>query len=461
MKKRRNNKPIKKILAKQSLYDRIKRVIQLGIQLNDKYGIILSTWIPVIMLIVTFVIGILGIVAVKKIDNSIILFCISYVIVFYLRNSFISLLNYTRYVMSFKVIIIVIQLFLCFTVLPTIITILTNISKDLNDKVLLIIPMGNYMAFNYLKNITLSYNSYSGFTRKTFKISITSISLCIIMQLCIVLGLLFGFSSINYICLKLSISKMALFIFLIFNLIGNILIVLLTFLKLNSIKNWNEIIIGKELYRYKHIKGKAKQIYKQGIGGIFFPIFKYYRYDEFKNFNIRLEWQLLADRLYKYSEPNSIDMMISNEFESNPLFRMYYATLTWEMSFRNIFKESYFLFGFLFIKRGITLLYKKNPIDSTILIAWGTFLIWGAIFGYVISLQTDGKFKVLNIFIIAAISLYNISNIIQYLNIYIKILPFDLAVFGYFYLSYRLMKKKVKKQYKYRYFDTHKLIIAN
>ncbi|GCD13006.1 hypothetical protein [Clostridium tagluense] len=268
--------------------------------------------------------------------------------------------------------------------------------------------------------------------------------------------IIFSNSSLWYfIYFNFNVDKLSILVFTSLNLTGNIIILILTILKIEKIKNWREVIINSTLYRYKHVKGEVEQIFKEGFGGIFYPIPKYAKYGQINNMNFSMKWMKLSRDLYKESEPDEIEMMINNEFTSNPLLRMHYVTLYWEERRGSIFRQGYLAVGYLLSEKGRYILYDTgNPIDSYILMALGTFLIWTSIFGYFTFLLKPRKFRKLKMFFIIVITLYNILNILIYFDIYRTVLPFDIFIFTYFYLSYRYTRGKVKKNYHYKYFNT-------
>ncbi|MBZ9689336.1 hypothetical protein G9F72_023860 [Clostridium estertheticum] len=454
-KKKKRKRKVKHNVV-QTTNGSIRNVIQYLTKIYDKYGILVA-WFPVIMLILMFIIGVAGFVIVKRVDSPIVWVCISYVLIFGLKNKFITVLDSSKYAKSYQLMINIVKLILCYLMLPTILTILTMAFKPLDTKVLFIIPVINYIGFKFLTSISISYNSYNGLSKKTFWISVTCVLVCVLIQTCILITLFLNLSLYEYIYFKFTITKVSIFIFTTLNLVGNIIILILTLLKTTKIKNWREITIGSTLYRYKHVRGEVKQILKEGIGGTFFPVPKYTRYNvinNFNNFDINLDWTRLSNKLYKRKEPDSTEMMVNNEFISNPLFRMYNITLNWNVRYARVFRSTYLLIGVLFNQRGIYLLYKTgNPIDSNILIAWGTLLIWLAIFGYIILVSRPHKFRNLKVIFVIVLFLYNIGNIIIHFDIYSKVLPFDIFIFLYFYSSYRFISNKVKKDCHYKYFN--------
>lgn len=441
----------------QEIKNYIKMKWKYSTEIYDKYGRLLVAWFPILLLIPTSIIGIAGIVA-GRIDSPIVWFCTSYALIFALKNSFIKILDSSKYSMSFQLGTNIIKLIICFLVLPTIITIISTLLKTTDTKALLIIPILNYIGFQFFTSILISYNFYNGFSKKTFWIAITCLSVCILGQIGIIIAIFFYIPTSEVIFLKFAIPKVNILIFTVFNLAGNIIILINTFIKNRKIKNWREITIDSTLYRYNHIKGNIKQIFKEGIGGVFFPIPKYSKYKEINNFNISLDWSRLANKLYKTKEPNVMEMMVNNEFLSNPLFRMYSITLNWNERYARLFRNLYLLCGIAFSRRGLYLLYETgNPIDSQILIAWGTLLIWLAIFGYITSMSRTYKFKKLKMSFIIIVFLYAIGNIILYFDVYSNVLLFDIFIFVYFYISYIFIRNKVKKSHHYKYFNMYNI----
>ncbi|MBV7276473.1 hypothetical protein I6U48_26690 [Clostridium sp. PL3] len=422
-------------------------------KIYDKYGRLLVSWITILLLIPASIIGVIGICR-GEIYSPIVWLSISYALIFGLKNSLIKILDSSKYSMSFQLVANIIKLILCLFFLPTVLTMLSTLLKLTDTKVLFIVPILNYVGFKFFTSILSSYYFYNGFSKKTFWIAITSILGCILIQIGIIITMFLNISLYEFIYLKYGITKAKILIFIIINLAGNIIILINTFMKNRKIKNWREITIDSTLYRYNHIKGHIKQIFKEGIGGIFFPIPKYSRYKEINNFNISMDWTRLANKLYREKEPDPIEMMINNEFLSNPLFRMYIIALNWSEPYARIFRNSYLLLGILFNQRGVYLLYETgNPIDSKILIVWGTLLIWLAILGYIASISRTHEFKKLKIGFIITVFLYNIGHIILYFDVYRNLILFDVLIFVYFYISHIFILNKVKKSYRYKYFN--------
>lgn len=453
-KKNKKQKRKTKYSRLQEIKNYIKVKWKYSTEIYDKYGRLLVAWIPIMLLVPAFIIGVIGI-STKKMYSPIVWISTSYALIFGFENSLIKILDSSKYSMSFQLWANTIKLMLCFIFLPIVVTMLSTLLKLTDAKVLLIVPMLNYVGFKFFTSILISYNFYNGFSKKTFLIAIISVLGCILVQIGIIITMFLNISLYEFIYLKFGITKAKILIFITINLVGNMLILINTFMKNRKINNWREITMGSTLYRYNHVKGHIKQIFKENIGGVFIPIPKYSKYNEMNNFNISMNWERLAKGLYKAKEPDNIEMMVNNEFISNPLFRMYNVTLSWPKYYERIFRNSYLIVGMMCSWRALYLLYETgNNIDSEILIIWGTILNFLAIFGYIISMSRTQKFRKLKIAFISILFLYNIGHIALYFDIYWKALPFDIFIIIYYYISYIFIHNKVKKNHNYKYFST-------
>ncbi|GCD13007.1 hypothetical protein Ctaglu_46300 [Clostridium tagluense] len=132
----------------------------------DKYGMIILAWMPIIMFFFATFIAFIGILVIKRIETPIVWLGVSYVLIFALKLRFTTLLDSSKYTRSYKLITTVITLTAYFLVLPAMLTALAIAFRDLNAKVLLIIPLINYTAFKFFSSISILYNSYKGFQER-------------------------------------------------------------------------------------------------------------------------------------------------------------------------------------------------------------------------------------------------------------------------------------------------------
>lgn len=451
-KKRRVSKP--NLL--QIIYSRIKGKIQYGSKAFDKYGVPVIAIFPVILLFPAFIIGTVGLFIAKGISNPIVWICTSYVLLFCLKNGFRTLIDSSKYSTSYKSVVDILKIVVFFLVAPTLMTAISAVFKDLDSHVLMLIPIMNYLAFKFYTSVTLLYYSYKGLSKKTFSVILTSIIICVLLQAGILVSTLFQTPIYDFLVVKFGITRESIFNFILLNLLANLIILVLSTLKSRTINNWKEIKLGTKLIRYKHVKGEVKQIYVEGLGRIFFPARKYAKYTKFNDFSFDADWIKVSKKLYKNPEPNETDMMVNNEFLSNPLFRLYYMTHKWDVRVARLFRNCYTLFGFILCWRGVYLLQETgNPVDSHLAVLFGTFLIWAAIFSNIIYLSTLQETRKFNMALLVMIILIHIGHLALNFNVYSKVIVFDIIIFAYFFFSFRYMQKKVKKDTRYDHFNTY------
>ncbi|WP_321835244.1 hypothetical protein [Clostridium butyricum] len=454
MGKRKKRKAKNKI--KYSFFQKVKRYIcpkmKVAFNLYDKYVTILTGYLPIVMFILGACIGVIGIVA-NKLYSPIVWLCTGYVLIFGIKNFFIGSLNQSKYSKGFKKVITIIKLMICFFSYPFIVTILSVLLKSVNEKILFVIPLVLWVVVKIFINIIFDYFFYNGFNKKTFYISLCSIGICLLINFGILLSVFWCDSLYVYLFVNFGIKRESVCRINLISFIVNIVTLGITFMQNLRINNWREIYIGKTLYRYNHIKGYVKQIYRESIGGIFIPILKYSSYKEIMNFNISVQWDKLANQLYKKKEPDCIDMMINNEFELNPLFRMYFVVKKWNCEMSVLFRYGYLILGIIFNVRGIQLFYDiKNPIDSQILILWGILLICLSTFGFIISIITREKYRKIKIILVGLILIRSIWWIILFFELYCRMIIFSALVLMYYSISFKFILGKVEENKKYKYF---------
>ncbi len=146
-------------------------------------------------------------------------------------------------------------------------------------------------------------------------------------------------------------------------------------------------------------------------------------------------------------------MMINNEFELNPLFRMYFVVKKWNCEMSVLFRYGYLILGIIFNVRGIQLFYDiKNPIDSQILILWGILLICLSTFGFIISIITREKYRKIKIILVGLILIRSIWWIILFFELYCRMIIFSALVLMYYSISFKFILGKVEENKKYKYF---------